>query len=173
MFTAGKPTYCFAIRLLALSLAASVSLAFGADSAAILRIECAGKPQLALSVDDLAKMSRKSASMDRDGEVANYEGVLLYDIVQKACGAVAGKPLPLNSKVSYILGTGRDGYHALFAMGEIAPMFQGAQMIVADKRNGGPLLAWQQPFQLIVPQDKAHGRAMFSLVKIEIVELKP
>jgi len=33
------------------------------------------------------------------------------------------------------------------------------------------LPADQQPLQVIAPQDKAQGRAMFSLVKIEIVEL--
>jgi hypothetical protein len=44
-------------------------------------------------------------------------------------------------------------------------------VIVADKRNGGPLLATEQPFQLGAPQDKAQGRAMFSLQRIEVIEV--
>jgi hypothetical protein len=78
----------------------------------------------------------------------------------------------VNAKLSYILGTARDGYQAMFALAEIAPVFAGARVIVADKRNGGPLLPTQQPLQVIAPQDKAQGRSMYSLVKIELIELR-
>jgi hypothetical protein len=37
--------------------------------------------------------------------------------------------------------------------------------MIADKRNGGPLLPHQRPLQRIVPQDKAQGRSPCSLTK--------
>jgi hypothetical protein len=105
--------------------------------------------------------------------VANYEGVLLYDILLKAFDVPAGKGLPGDMKNSYILATARDGFQALIATGEILPAFAGARVLIADKRNGGPLLAYQRPLQMIAPQDKAQGRSPFSLTKIEFVRLRP
>jgi hypothetical protein len=49
----------------------------------------------------------------------------------------------------------------------------GASVLIADKRNGGPLLGPQRPLQMIAPQDKLHARSMYSLTKIEIVRLRP
>jgi hypothetical protein len=153
---------------------AGLSLAFvatAADHPVLLTVAVPGKAPLTLTASDFAEMPRVTATVERDGETASYEGVLLYDILRQAFAVAPGKNLPVNAKLSYILGTGRDGYQAMFAMGEIAPMFAGARVMVADKRNGGGLLPYQQPLQIIAPQDKAQGRAMYSLVKIEVFEL--
>jgi hypothetical protein len=149
----------------------TAAAALAADSPVLLTVVAAGKPPMTLTAADLAQMPRATATMERDGETSTYEGVLLYDILLKVYGLPAGKTLPVNAKVSYILGTARDGYQAMFALGEISPTFGGARVIVADKRNGGRLLPYQQPLQMIAPQDKAQGRSMYSLEKIEIVEL--
>ncbi len=144
-----------------------------ADTSILLTIEGANNEVLATyTADDLAAMPRTTATVDRDGEAATYEGVLLYNVLLRAYGVPPGKSLPVNAKMTYIVGTARDGYQAMFAMGEIAPVFAGARVLIADKRNGGPLLARQQPLQMVAPQDKAQGRAMFSLVRLQIVELK-
>jgi hypothetical protein len=45
--------------------------------------------------------------------------------------------------------------------------------MIADKRNGGPLLPYQRPLQMIAPQDKAQGRSPFSVIKVELVRLQP
>jgi hypothetical protein len=149
------------------------SSAAGVDDARVLLTIEAGSNVLATyTAADLAAMPRTATTVDRDGEEVTYEGVLLYELLLRAYGVPAGKGLPVNAKMTYILGTARDGYQAMFAMGEIAPVFAGARILVADKRNGGPLLSRQQPLQMVAPQDKAQGRAMFSLVKLQIVELK-
>jgi hypothetical protein len=160
-------------RLLCLScvwLVGSV-LSTAAENPPVLTVLRAGASPLLLTADDLGRMPRATATIDRDGETATYEGVLLYDILLKAYNVPAGRNLPVNPKLTYILGTARDGYQAMFALGEIAPMFAGAKVMVADKRDGGMLRPFQQPFQMVAPQDKAQGRAMFSLIKLEIVEL--
>jgi hypothetical protein len=162
-FSRAVSPLCLFLVLLAPSMAA--------DSPTLLTVVVPGKPPLALTAADIARMPRTSSTMQRDGETATYEGVLLYDILLKAYGVPPGKSLPLNSKLTYILGTARDGYQVLFALAEIAPLFAGARVVVADRRDGAALLAYQQPLQVIVPQDKAQGRSMYSLVRIEVVDL--
>jgi hypothetical protein len=149
------------------------AVALAGDDAVLLHVEGDVKTPLALTAEDLAKMPRTTATFVRDGEPATYEGVLLYDILLKAFEVPAGKGLPGDMKTSYILGTARDGFQALFALPEILPAFAGARVMIADKRNGGPLLPYQRPPQMIAPQDKAQGRCAFSLTKIEFVRVKP
>jgi DMSO/TMAO reductase YedYZ molybdopterin-dependent catalytic subunit len=138
----------------------------------LLSVEGAVKTPLALTAADLAEMPRTTAPFERGGETATYEGVLLYDILQKA-GVPFGKDMPGKPMASYILATARDGYQVVFAIPEIDPAFAGARVMIADKRDGGPLPAVQKPLQMIAPQDKLHARSMYSLVKIEVVRLRP
>jgi hypothetical protein len=144
----------------------------GADSPVLLTVGGAVKTPLTLSAEDLAKMPRNTAELQRDGETAAYEGVLLYDILVKA-GVPFGRAMTGKPMASYILASARDGYQVVFALPEIDPAFMGARVLIADKRNGGPLLGPQQPLQMIAPQDKLHARSMYSLTKIEIVRLRP
>jgi hypothetical protein len=146
--------------------------AFAAEPAVLLRVEGAVTTPLTLTVDDLAKMPRSTASRTEEGETVNYEGVLLYDVLVKA-GVPFGKPMYGKSMAKYILATAKDGYQVVFALPEIDPAFVGSRVLLADKRNGGPLYPTQQPIQVIAPQDKLPARSMFSLVKIEVVALRP
>jgi len=139
---------------------------------ALLTVAGAVKAPLSLSADDLAKMPRSTAEFERDGETATYEGVLLYDILVKA-GVPFGRAMTGKPMASYILATARDGYQVVFALPEIDPAFMGARVLIANKRNGGPLPGPQQPLQMIAPQDKLHARSVYSLVKIEVVRLNP
>jgi hypothetical protein len=148
------------------------ALASAADAPVLLKVEGAVKTPLALTAEDLAQMPRSTAQFERDGEPSTYEGVLLYDILVKA-GVPFGREMPGKPMASYILATARDGYQVVFALPEIDPAFVGARVLVADKRDGGPLLAIQKPLQMIAPQDKLHARSMWSLAKIEVVRLRP
>jgi hypothetical protein len=148
------------------------TLASAADSAVLLTVGGAVKTPLSLTAEDLAQMPRSTAQFERDGETSTYEGVLLYDILVKA-GVPFGKDMPGKPMASYILATASDGYQVVFALPEIDPVFAGARVLVANKRDGGSLLAVQKPLQLIAPQDKLHARSMWSLAKIEVVRLRP
>jgi hypothetical protein len=158
--------------LLAGLLLLSVALASASDSAVLLKVEGAVNTPLALTAEDLAQLPRSTAQFEREGETSTYEGVLLYDILVKA-GVPFGKDMPGKPMASYILATASDGYQVVFALPEIDPVFAGARVLVANKRDGGPLPAIQRPLQLIAPQDKLHARSMWSLAKIEVVRLRP
>jgi Oxidoreductase molybdopterin binding domain len=139
---------------------------------AALQVQVAGQAPLALTAADLDKMPRATAALTADGNTTTYEGVLLYDILVKA-GWPFGRGMTGKGMASYVIATGKDGYQVVFAPAEIDPMFAGAKVIIADKADGAALPATQLPFRMVVPGDKMHARSIYSLVKIEVVRLRP
>jgi DMSO/TMAO reductase YedYZ molybdopterin-dependent catalytic subunit len=139
---------------------------------AVLKVEGAVPTPLSLTAEDLAKLPRATATLSADRTTTTYEGVLLYDILVKAGWqfghGMTGKPM-----ASYLLATGKDGYQVLFALPEIDPQFSGAKVIIADKADGAALPAREQPFRIVAPEDKMHARSIYSLVKLEVVRLRP
>jgi DMSO/TMAO reductase YedYZ molybdopterin-dependent catalytic subunit len=142
-----------------------------ATAPAVLKIEGAIATPLQLTAADLDKMPRATATLTADGTTTTYEGVLLYDILVKA-GWQFGRGMTGKGMASYLIATGKDGYQVVFALPEIDPMFGGARVIIADKADGAPLPATQQPFRIVAPQDKMHARSIYSLLKIEVVRLR-
>jgi DMSO/TMAO reductase YedYZ molybdopterin-dependent catalytic subunit len=169
------PLFVVAALVWGEQLAKSKTVYAAADTVAapaVLKVEGAVPTPLSLTAEDLAKMPRTSAQLVADGTTTTYEGVLLYDILVKAGWqfghGMTGKPM-----ASYLLATGKDGYQVVFALAEIDPQFSGAKVMIADKANGSPLPAREQPFRIVVPEDKMHARSLFSLVKLEVVRLRP
>lgn len=127
--------------------------------------------RLQISAADLASMPREKVTLEHDGQSATYEGVLLYDLLAKA-GVPFGKAMTGNAMASYLLLTARDGYQVVFALPELDPKFEGAKVLLGDKRDGGPLPATEQPLRLIAPQDKMRARSIYSVVKAEAIRLR-
>jgi hypothetical protein len=67
----------------------------------------------------------------------------------------------------YAVITGSDGYDAVLALGEIAPMFAGKQVILADIMNGKVLPPGND--RLIVPGDQRGGRSVRDVIKIAVL----
>jgi DMSO/TMAO reductase YedYZ molybdopterin-dependent catalytic subunit len=139
---------------------------------AVLKVEGAVPTPLSLTSDDLAKMPRATAQLTADGTTTTYEGVLLYDILLKA-GWQFGRSMTGKPMASYLIASGKDGYEVVFALPEIDPQFSGAKVIIADKADGTALPAREQPFRIVAPEDKMHARSIYSLVRLEVVRLRP
>jgi cytochrome c peroxidase len=128
---------------------------------------------LRLSADDLAKMPRETVTIpEQDGTKVEYEGVNLREILKRA-GAPLGKDLRGKGLASYIVARAKDGYQVVFTLGEIDADFGNETILVADKRAGKPLFAYQGPFRLVCPNDKAGARSVRMLETLELVKLKP
>jgi DMSO/TMAO reductase YedYZ molybdopterin-dependent catalytic subunit len=138
----------------------------------VLKVEGALPTPLSLTAEDLAKMPRATATLSSDGTTTTYEGVLLYDILVKA-GWQFGRGMTGKPMASYLVASGKDGYEVVFALPEIDPQFSGAKVIIADKADGAALPAREQPFRIVAPEDKMHARSIYSLVKLEVVRLRP
>jgi DMSO/TMAO reductase YedYZ molybdopterin-dependent catalytic subunit len=139
---------------------------------AVLKVEGAVPTPLSLTAEDLAKLPRATATLSADGTTTTYEGVLLYDILVKA-GWQFGRGMTGKPMASYLIATGKDGYQVVFALPEIDPQFSGAKVLIADKADGAALPAREQPFRIVAPEDKMHARSIYSLVKLEVVRLRP
>jgi len=129
-------------------------------SAAIpsLAVEVQGGKNLPLTVADLAKLPRKEVkAKDRDGKEATYSGVELLEILL-AAGAIFGKEFRGVLLGNFVLVEAADGYKAVFAAAELDTGFTDRSVILADTKDGKLLPETHGPWQLIVPDDKKHGR---------------
>jgi len=147
----------------------------GQDAAAaprVLKVEGAVATSLTLTPEDLAKMPRATATLTSDGTTVTYEGVLLYDVLAKA-GWQFGRGMTGKGMASYVAATARDGYQVIFTMAELDPMFAGEKVLIADKADGAALPGREMPFRVVAPGDKMHARSIYSVVKLEVVRLRP
>jgi DMSO/TMAO reductase YedYZ molybdopterin-dependent catalytic subunit len=123
---------------------------------------------VSLSVADLAglpKVQINVAFMTEHGmRIASFEGPLLWAVLQKA-GAV--DPAMHREQVSRSVAiVGRDGYRAVLAVGEIAPEFEGKQVLLAERMDGHPL--GPDHLRVVVPRDKRGGRSVRDVARIAV-----
>src|SRR5262245_8109425 len=118
----------------------------------------AGKKELALDETLLKSLPSMTVDVSFDtGEgkrSGSYTGVLLWTLVEKAGTIDApGK----NARLRHtLLITGRDGYAAALALGEIDPHYEGKQVVLAYA--GGEPPASFSSLRLVVPRDVHGGR---------------
>jgi hypothetical protein len=89
---------------------------------------------------------------------------LLWDVIGASGVVDVARPREVAHLAVRI--TGADGYSALIALGEIAPQFEGKQVLLADQMNGVALAG--RALRLIVPGDGLGGRSVRDVVLITI-----
>jgi DMSO/TMAO reductase YedYZ molybdopterin-dependent catalytic subunit len=102
------------------------------------------------------------------GSVVNsaFTGALLWNVLN-AAGIVVDPNIKNDILRKIVIVVGSDGYQAVIAGGELVPEFGGEQIIVAYLQDGQPLGA-DGFARLVVPGDKAGGRAVANIVRIEV-----
>ena len=118
------------------------------------------------SLEQLQAMPGTTVKIVRVGasatQTATYTGVLLWTLVDAAVPIDAPG---LNTHLQHVLvARGRDGYGVALAIAELAPDFEGKQVLVAYAEDGKPLAA----LRLVVPGDTRAGRSVRDLVAVEI-----
>ncbi len=94
----------------------------------------------------------------------SFEGPLLWAVLGRAGAIDAGK---MHDQVRQtVVVTGRDGYTAILALGEIAPEFENKQVIVAERVDGQPL--GPEHLRLVVPGDRRGGRGVHDLSRVVV-----
>ena len=61
-----------------------------------------------------------------------------------------------------------DGYQVAFAIAELDAGFTDQLVLIADTRNGKPLLADSGPLQIVVQQDKRAARWIRQVTTLEV-----
>jgi hypothetical protein len=97
----------------------------------------------------------------------SFTGVLLWTLIEEA--GVSVDPARKNDIVRHlVVVTGSDGYSAVLSLGEVSPEFAGDQAIIAYQQGGKPIEGADGFARLIIPGDKAAGRAVGAIISIEV-----
>lgn len=113
---------------------------------------------------------RALVTQDR-GLRTEFEGVALRDLLIKA-GVPFGDAIRGAALARVVIVTGRDGYRVVYAIAELDAGFTDQIILLADRRDGKPLLPDTGPWQIIVPDDKRAARWIRQVNRIEVRELK-
>lgn len=151
----------------------SVFAQTSAKTEPVLRVEVENGKTLDLTAKDLAKFTRREIKAKaHDEKEAVYVGVNLSEILLAAGakigkGELRGKDLP-----AYLLVEAADGYRVTFAIAEISSDFTDKIILLADTRDGKPLDADNGFWQIIVPDEKKHGRWVRQVIKLSVKKIE-
>lgn len=137
-------------------------------SASVLSVGGEVARPLKLNAADLAKLPRQTVSAkDHDGKSAVYEGVALVEVLRLA-GVEFGEKLRGKNLALFLTVDAADGYRAVFALPELDPAFTDAVILLAERRDGKPLSEKEGQWQIIVPNEKRHGRWVRQVISLTI-----
>jgi hypothetical protein len=137
---------------------------------AALIISGAVKTRVELTLVDLRGMTRASAKVPgRDGTEQEFEGVRLWDVIQKARSFDANEHKELVNTCVIIKAS--DGYQAVFSLAEIAPSMSDRVVILADRCDGKSLPEADGLLRIVAPGEKMRARWVQQVTGLEIVSL--
>ncbi len=149
-----------------------VALLTQAPADASLKIFGSVGHAITLTASDLAAMPQKTVTASSHDQKGTYTGVPLRDLLTKA-GVPAGADIRGPVLAAYVVVTGADGYRAVFALAELDPMFTDRVVLLALKKDDGPLAENARPYQLIVPGELRPARWVRQVVSISIQSAPP
>ena len=127
---------------------------------------------LQLSRSDLSKLPRRTVqAKNHEGKECNYEGVELREILARA-GVKFGKELKGKLLASVVLVEAADNYQAVFALPELDSLFTDRVILLADRCDGQPLSEANGPLQMIVPDEKRHGRWVRQVKSLTVLHVQ-
>jgi hypothetical protein len=107
---------------------------------------------------------------DAAGIKTTHQGVQMRDVLAKA-GVPMGSGMKGRGLARVVIATAADDYQVAFAIAEVEADFNDHVILVADTRDGKPLLPDTGPLQLIVPQDKRAARWIRQVTTLEVRQL--
>jgi len=61
-----------------------------------------------------------------------------------------------------------DGYRVVFAVAELDPASTDRVVLLADRRDGKPLVGAQGPLRIVVPDEKRHSRWVRQVISLKL-----
>ena len=146
-----------------------------------LFLACAHAPaQILLRINDakpvqvdpaaLAQLPRDKVALNDHGKPANYEGVLVRDLLAHN-GLDLTKGLHGKQLSTVLTAIGSDGYQVVYALAEFDPTISDSKIIIADTHDGKPLGATEGPLRIVDPNDKRPARSVRMLKEIDVLQL--
>ena len=151
-------------------LAATAAIADTAPTAAGGITIAGGAAPLVLTPEAIARLPVVQVAVPGGhGGPASYEGPLLWTLLDQAHAVDTANPHSQGRQT--VLVTGRDGFVAVLALGEISPDFEGKQVILAERRDGQPL--GPEHLRIVVPGDRRGARGVHDVVRIVVAAPDP
>ncbi len=126
-----------------------------------------GKPA-PMTADAIASLPAITVAVsfetERGPRHASFEGPLLWTVLDRA-----GAFDPAKSREQaqqFVAVTGRDGYTAVLALGEISPAFENKPVILAERMDGQAL--GPDHLRVVVPGDARGGRSVRDVVRLMV-----
>ena len=115
-----------------------------------------------------ASLTRRSVEATAHGNTLRCEGVSLAALLQ-ANGAMPDAPLRGAHLDRYVLVSARDGYRAVFSLGELDATLGNRGVYLVDRCDDKPLDADSGPLRLLVPDDTRPARGVRQVERITVI----
>jgi len=115
-----------------------------------------------------ATLQRHRVDATAHGETLRCEGVSLAALLQSS-GAMPDAPLRGAHLDRYVLVSARDGYRAVFSLGELDATLGNRGVYLVDHCDGAPLDADSGPLRLLVPDDTRPARGVRQVERITVI----
>jgi DMSO/TMAO reductase YedYZ molybdopterin-dependent catalytic subunit len=137
----------------------------------VLRVSGAVQHSLQLTLPDLRAMPAAEPRWERDGMAHTARGAELMALVERA-GLKENAAVKNHSLRFAVVARGRDGYQAVFSLGELSPKVGGkGGVVVAYEQDGSPLPDRAGTLELVAAADQAPSRWVRDLTEISVVDL--
>jgi len=115
-----------------------------------------------------ATLTRHTVEATAHGHRLRCEGVSLAALLQST-GAMPDAPLRGAHLDRYVLVSARDGYRAVFSLGELDATLGNRGVYLVDRCDDAPLDADSGPLRLLVPDDTRPARGVRQVERITII----
>jgi DMSO/TMAO reductase YedYZ molybdopterin-dependent catalytic subunit len=125
---------------------------------------------LALTLSQLRELPAVEQTWRRDGQSHRARGVDLLSLVDRA--GLKEDPSVKNHRLQFaVVAKARDGYEAVFSLGELMPTLGGKGVLVVYEEDGQALPERDAPLKTIVPSDSRPSRSIRGLTELRVVDL--
>lgn len=160
-------TLAIAIPVVGLSLAGAWAQP-GPPAEAVLSVAGDVPKARQWTAGELAKLPRQTLkAKDHAGKESEFEGVPLVALLKEA-GLAFGQDLRGPALARYLVVEASDGYRVVFALPELDPAFTDEIILLADRRDGRPMVAPEGPFRIVAPGDKRHARWVRQVIALRV-----
>jgi hypothetical protein len=126
-----------------------------------------GKPDSTITPASLLGAGQSEVRLeDMQGGVTVFHGRSLLEVLEKGGLDVHGMPNERTTAPAVVIAQGRDGYTAVFSIGELLMHRADPRVYLVAETAQGPLPADQGPIRLIVVGQRA--RSAYGLAKLEV-----
>lgn len=115
-----------------------------------------------------AGLTRHAVVAEAHGATLRCDGVALAALLQ-AHGAMPDAPLRGAHLDRYVQVDARDGYRAVFSLGELDPTLGGRRVFLVDRCDDAPLDDASGPLRLLVPDDARPARGVRQVERITVI----